>query len=115
APGLPCLWCSELLDAAEVRRDMMNESERKLDPYIVGAREPAPSVISLNGTVVSLAVSMLLGIVAGAPIDATHVIYNACGSTLRSVRSKARPDCFICSKMGVLGWGDGQLLFTRRD
>lgn len=115
APGLPCLWCSGLLDAAEVRRDMMNESERKLDPYIVGAREPAPSVISLNGTVVSLAVSMLLGIAAGAPIDATHVIYNACTSTLRPVSTKAQPDCFICSRKGVLGWGDGRPLFTRRD
>ena len=115
APGLPCLWCSELLDAAEVRRDMMNEFERRLDPYIVGAREPAPSVISLNGTVVSLAMSMLLGIVAGAPIDATHVIYNACASTLRSVRTLAQPDCFICSRNGVLGWGDGRPLFTRQD
>lgn len=115
APGLPCLWCSGLLDAAEVRRDMMNESERKLDPYIVGAHEPAPSVISLNGTVVSLAVSMLLGIAAGAPIDATHVIYNACTSTLRPVSTKPQPDCFICSRKGVLGWGDGRPLFTRRD
>jgi hypothetical protein len=115
APGLPCLWCSELLDAQQIRRDMMNESERRLDPYIVGAHEPAPSVISLNGTVVSLAVSMVLGIVAGAPIDATHVIYNACAPYLRSVRTKARPDCFICSRKGVLGWGDGRALFTRLD
>ena len=115
APGLPCLWCSGLLDAAEVRKDMMNESERKLDPYIVGAHEPAPSVISLNGTVTSLAVSMLLGIAAGAPIDATHVIYNACASTLRPVSTKAQPDCFICSRKGVLGWGDGRPLFTRQD
>ena len=115
APGLPCLWCSELLDAADVRRDMMSESERRLDPYIVGGREPAPSVISLNGTVVSVAMSMLLGIVAGAPIDATQVIYNARASTLRSVRGKGRPDCFICSLKGVLGWGDSRPLFTRRD
>ena len=114
APGLPCLWCSELLDAAEVRRDMMNESERRLDPYIVGGREPAPSVVSLNGTVVSLAVSMLLGIVVGAPIDATHVIYNACASTLRSVRGDAQPDCFMCSRAGALAWGSDRPLFTRQ-
>ena len=115
APGLPCLWCSELLDAAEVRRDMLSESERRLDPYIVGGREPAPSVISLNGAVVSLAVSMLLGIVAGAPIDATQVIYNARASTLRSVRGTSSSDCFICSTKGILGWGDGRALFTRHD
>jgi molybdopterin/thiamine biosynthesis adenylyltransferase len=115
APGLPCLWCSELLDGAEVRRDMMNESERRLDPYIVGGREPAPSVISLNGTVVSLAVSMVLGIIAGAPIDATHLIYNARASTLRSVRGAAQEDCFICSRKGALAWGADRPLLARQD
>lgn len=113
APGLPCLWCSELLDGGEVRRDMMSESERKLDPYIVGAREPAPSVISLNGTVVSLAVTMVLGIVAGASINATQLIYNALTSTVRPVTAHCQPGCFICSKSGVLGYGDSSPLFTR--
>jgi molybdopterin-synthase adenylyltransferase len=115
APGLPCLWCSELLDATEVRRDMMSESERKLDPYIVGSREPAPSVISLNGTVVSLAVTMLLGIAVGAPLDATRLMYNARSPALRSIQGQARPDCFICSKKGALAWGDRRPLFTRLD
>jgi molybdopterin/thiamine biosynthesis adenylyltransferase len=114
-PGLPCLWCSELLDAAEVRRDMMNEAERRLDPYIVEGREPAPSVISLNGTVVSLAVSMVLGIVANAPIDATHLIYNAIASTLRSVRGSCQPDCLICSGKGALAWGSNRPLLARLD
>lgn len=114
-PGLPCLWCSELLDAGQVRQDLMNESERRLDPYIVGGREPAPSVISLNGTVVSLAVSMLLGVEAGAPIDATHVIYNARAATLRSVRGSAQDGCFICSRKGALAWGADRPLLTRAD
>lgn len=115
APGLPCLWCSDLLDAAEIRRDMMNEAERRLDPYIVGSREPAPSVISLNGTVVSLAVTMLLGIAVGAPIDATRLMYNARSPALRSVQGAPKADCFICSRKGALAWGDHRRLFTRLD
>lgn len=115
SPGLPCLWCSELLDAEQVRRDMMNESERGLDPYIPGSSEPAPSVVSLNGTVVSLAVSMLLGIVSGAPFESTHLVYNGRASSLRSVRGAARSNCFICSRSGALAWGSNQQLFTRRD
>ncbi|WP_198032712.1 ThiF family adenylyltransferase [Mesorhizobium sp. WSM2561] len=115
APTLPCLWCSELLDASEVRRDMMNESERRLDPYIVGSREPAPSVISLNGTVVSLAVTMMLGIIAEAPVNATHLIYSGMAPSVRSVRGTRKPDCFICSKNGALAWGHDRPLFTRRD
>jgi molybdopterin/thiamine biosynthesis adenylyltransferase len=115
APGLPCLWCSDLLDAAEIRRDMMNEAERRSDPYIVGSREPSPSVISLNGTVVSLAVTMLLGIAVGAPVDATRLMYNARSPALRSVQGAPKADCFICSKKGALAWGDHRRLFTRLD
>lgn len=113
APGLPCLWCSELLDATEVRRDMMSESERRLDPYIVGSQEPAPSVISLNGIVVSLAVTMLLGVAVGAPFDATRLMYNASSPALRSIQGQPKQDCFICSKTGALAWGDHRRLFTR--
>ena len=101
SPTLPCLWCSELLDPSEVRRDMMNEAERRLDPYIIGSREPAPSVISLNGTVVSLAISMILGVVAEAPLDSTHLIYSAMTPSLRSVRGTPKPDCFICSRRAL--------------
>jgi len=115
APGLPCLWCSGLLDAAEIRRDLMSEAERRLDPYIVGSREPAPSVISLNGTVVSLAVTMLLGIAVGAPIDATRLMYNARSPALRAVHGEPKVDCFICSRKGALAWGDHRRLFTRLD
>lgn len=115
SPGEPCLWCSNLLSSEEVRRDMMNEYERKADPYIQGAHEPAPSVISLNGTVVSLAITMLLGLVTSAPIHAKHIIYNALTSTLRPVRAKAQTGCFICSSKGVLARGDSQQLLARQD
>ncbi|MFN4349991.1 MAG: HesA/MoeB/ThiF family protein [Hylemonella sp.] len=115
APGLPCLWCSNLLNAEEIRRDMMTDGERRADPYIVGARVPAPSVVSLNATVVSLAVTMLLGIVAGAPIPARNLLYNARTSMLKPVQGTAQTDCFICSRRGVLGRGDEQALFARQD
>lgn len=114
-PGEPCLWCSNLLSSEEVRRDMMNELERKTDPYIQGANEPAPSVISLNGTVVSLAVTMMLGLTTSAPIDSRHIIYNAVASTLRPVRALSNENCFICSPSGVLARGDSQPLFARQD
>ena len=114
-PDQPCLWCSDLLSSEEVRRDMMNAFERKSDPYIEGVHEPAPSVISLNGTVVSLAVSMMLGLMTSIPIGSRHLIYNAQTSSLRAVRASAKEDCFICSRSGVLGRGDAQKLFARQD
>lgn len=114
-PDHSCLWCSELLSSEEVRRDMMNDFERQADPYVQGANEPAPSVVSLNGTVVSLAVTMFLGLVTSVPTDARHLIYNARTSSLRSVRAAPKEDCFICSRKGVYARGDAQQLFARAD
>lgn len=114
-PDQPCLWCSELLNTGEVRRDLMNEFERKADPYIQDAHIPAPSVISLNGTVVSLAVTMFLGLVTSIPVESRHLIYNAVGPSLRSVLTTAKNDCIICSKSGAFGLGDEQKLFARMD
>jgi molybdopterin/thiamine biosynthesis adenylyltransferase/proteasome lid subunit RPN8/RPN11 len=114
-PDQPCLWCTELLSSEEVRRDLMSEFERRQDPYIPGEHEPAPAVISLNGTVVSLAVTMLLGVFTSVPVEARHLIYNARVSSLRSVRASAREQCFVCSRKGAFGRGDAQPLFARQD
>jgi molybdopterin/thiamine biosynthesis adenylyltransferase len=114
SPGQGCLWCSQLLNSEEIRRDMMSDQERKLDLYIPGSREPAPSVISLNSTVVSIAVSMFLNVVTDVPGEARYVIYDARTSKLRSVMAKSEPDCFICSTKGVLGHGSGKGLFARQ-
>src|ERR1700733_11205774 len=101
APGLACFTCSSLLDANEVRRDMMTSFERQADPYLQGTREPAPAVISLNGTGASLAVTMLLSVVAGIPISGRHILYNAMATVLRTVRAKPEPNCYICSRTGA--------------
>lgn len=113
APGHACFTCSSLLDANEVRRDMMSDFERKADPYIQGAREPAPAVMSLNGTVVSLAVTMLLSMIAGIPVGARHILYNAINSALRNVRAHPNPACYICSRSGGFARGDSWPLHAR--
>lgn len=114
-PGHACLWCSNLLSSEQVRRDMMSAFERQADPYIQGANEAAPSVISLNGTVVSLAVTMLLGTTTDMPVQGRHLIYNARTSTLRAVHAEAKDDCFICSRAGSFARGDSQPLYARHD
>jgi molybdopterin/thiamine biosynthesis adenylyltransferase len=115
SPGFPCFTCSGLLHPDEVRRDMMNAFERKSDPYVQGSHEPAPSVISLNGTVASLAITMLLAFVTGIPSKARYIIYNAMNSTLRSVRATPKENCYICSRVGALARGESFPLFARQD
>lgn len=115
SPGHACFTCSSLLDPNAVRRDMMTAFERQADPYIQGAREPAPAVMSLNGTVVSLAVTMFLSMITGMPVNARHLLYNAVRSVLRNVRANPDPGCFICSRSGSFARGDSWPLFTRQD
>lgn len=115
APGLACLVCNELLDGNEVRQDMMTTFERKADPYILGEREPAPAVMSLNSTVASLAVTMLLSVVTKLPMSGRHVLYNAIATTLRTVGSRPKADCYICSRSGALARGDSWPLLARQD
>jgi molybdopterin/thiamine biosynthesis adenylyltransferase len=115
APGLPCFTCCELLDSEEVRRDMMNAEERHRDVYIQGANEPAPAVISINGTVVSIAMTMFLAMTVGVPSESRHILYNARTPSLRAVSFTRNPNCYICSPRGVLARGEAQSLFARDD
>ncbi len=113
APGLACFTCSSLLDPNQVRQDMMTAFERQTDPYIQGTREPAPAVMSLNGTVSSLAVTMFLAVVTGIPMQARHVLYNAITSTMRAVRATPKDDCYVCSRRGAFARGDSWPIFGR--
>lgn len=115
APGLPCFTCCQLLDSEEVRRDMMNDEERQRDVYIQDSTEPAPAVISINGTVTSIAMTMFLAMTVGVPSDGRHILYNARTPSLRTVAFTRNPNCYICSSRGVLARGDAQTLFTRDD
>jgi molybdopterin/thiamine biosynthesis adenylyltransferase len=103
SPGLPCLVCTDKLDAEQVRRELMTEEQRRRDPYIVGALVPQPAVISLNSTVSSAAIMMFLAAVTGIPSDARMVIYDAVRGSLRPAAMAPRPHCIACSYDGALG------------
>lgn len=106
APGLSCLTCAGLLDPDAIRRDLMTDYERQIDPYFIGAHEPQPAVISLNGTVVSLAVTMFLAAVTGIPAEARYQVYNGTTGTVRAVTHAPDPSCIVCSTTGALARGD---------
>ncbi len=113
APGLGCFTCSNLLDPNQVRTDMMTAFERQSDPYVQGDHEAAPAVMSLNTTVASLGVTMLLAVVTGIPVEARHILYNAITSTTRVVHVTSKADCLVCSRIGAFARGDSWPLFAR--
>jgi hypothetical protein len=92
---------------------MMTMFERQADPYIQGQREPAPAVMSLNSTVASLAMTMMLSVVTSIPAKSRHLLYNAIASTLRTARAHPKANCYICSRSGSFARADSWPLFAR--
>jgi molybdopterin-synthase adenylyltransferase len=106
SPDLPCLLCSNLLDSEEIRRDFLTDAQRRADPYIVGHNEPQPAVVSINGVVASLAVTMLLSIAVGIPSPGRHLLYLVGQSTVRRVGDEPKSDCIVCSARGAYARAD---------
>jgi len=106
SPGLPCLVCQNVLDSEAVRRDFLTPEQRNADPYIVGHHEPQPSIVSINTTISSLAVTMLLGVVVGLPTHARHLVYLIDQGNVRPATGVQNSTCIVCSERGALGRGD---------
>jgi molybdopterin/thiamine biosynthesis adenylyltransferase len=106
SPGLPCLTCSDLLDPEQIRRDFLSDAERKADPYITGHSEPQPAVVSINGVVASLAVTMFLSVVAGVPSPGRHLLYLVAESVVRRIGGEPAPNCIVCSARGAYARAD---------
>lgn len=113
--GLPCLVCGNWIDASQVRLEMMTDTQRAQDPYFVGVGVPQPAVVSLNGTVASLAVTMALSALTGFPADARLLVYDAVRGTVRPTVASRNLNCIVCSAAGSLARGNLWPLPTRAD
>lgn len=113
APGLPCLVCANLINAERARVEFMTPEQRLRDAYVQGSAVPQPAVISLNSTVASAAVTMLLGATIGFPTEARWLSYDAKRGSMRSTTTDPVATCPACSAQGALCWGDDWPLPTR--
>lgn len=116
-PGGWCLHCAGTLDAGLVREEYLDEQERAREAergYLRGASVPAPSVISLNGVVASLAAlevcQLLVGVLGGG---GGRLLYRAEARALTTASVTRHPACYVCGERGVLGLGDARRLPTR--
>jgi proteasome lid subunit RPN8/RPN11 len=101
AAGLGCFVCGQLLNPEAVRVDLLTDFERAADPYVVGSREPAPAVISLNSTVASFAVTMFLDAVLALGANARFITYNGISGVTRPACVSSHPKCYVCSEGGA--------------
>ncbi len=116
-PGEPCLHCMGVLDAGLVREEFLSDDERREEQargYLRGVTEPAPSVVSLNGVVASLAVveviDILLGVFSAAP---GRLLYRAESRSVTTAMTDRDPACFVCGDRGIVGLGDARPLPRR--
>ena len=90
-PGRPCLLCSHDIDLGIAAEELAIPEERALrreHGYVSGADAPDPSVISLNGTIASMAVTEFLALVAGVRESRHYQNY----FMIEDARSSAAPD-----------------------
>src|SRR5205823_1337655 len=67
-PSDGCLWCNGLVDPTRLQLEAIGEEGQRARAY-VGVDAPAPSVITLNGVAVSMAMTDLLFSVTGLLAD----------------------------------------------
>lgn len=107
APGQACLWCSKDLDPEQVRRELMTDDQRAADQYVQGAtRVVQPAVISLNSTMASVSMTMMLAVVAGVPSAPRYVLYQGNRARMNATVAARDEACPFCGPTAPLGWGD---------
>jgi molybdopterin/thiamine biosynthesis adenylyltransferase len=114
APGLPCLTCTGALDGMAILRELQTPEQRAADPYVQGVHEPQPAVISINSTVTSLAVTMLLGAVTPVPTRPRFLSYDGLRGRVSEMAAATHPECIVCSSAGALARGATWRLPVRR-
>ncbi|MGY6126061.1 ThiF family adenylyltransferase [Paraburkholderia strydomiana] len=110
APGLPCLICSGALNSQRIREELMTDEQRAADPYFNHGGVKQPAVISLNSTMVSMAVTMFLGAFTKVPARGRWQSYDAIRGTVRLFSTKAQADCGVCGTEGISGEGEAREL-----
>jgi hypothetical protein len=108
ANGKGCLVCQSVLDQEAIARDRMTTEQRDMHDRIYGVRRDelagtGPMVVSVNGTVASLAVTEFMAFVTEIRSPAGHLVYRGDKQVIRRVVDPHEPDCYFCTEMRRAG------------
>jgi molybdopterin-synthase adenylyltransferase len=100
--GSGCLSCLGLLDQEEMRRDLLSPEHRDAHDSAYGLDSavlegPGPSIVSVNGVVSSLAVTLFMEFVTGLSEPPRHLRYLGEQRVLRVSLDEPDPQCFYCN------------------
>ena len=105
-PGRPCLLCAAEIDVRIAAEELENEDQRRFrreHGYVSGADVPAPSVISLNATVASIAVTEFLALATGVRQSQCYTYYDLLEQRMGPRIVRANDNCVACA---VAAFGD---------
>ena len=99
--GNGCLVCLDVLDQKALARAAQTPEQARADEAIYGVRRTAlgtsgPMVVSINGTVASLAVTEFIALVTGLRPVTRYQTYYGHSSRIMTSRDEAIPDCYYC-------------------
>ena len=115
APGLACLHCYlNVLDANLVRLELLHPTARARDPYGFPPHVVQPAVVSINGVVSSLAVTMLLQTLTTISGDARSLRYDAVAGRLREAVAMSMRRCPDCARQ-YSALGDNAKILARSE
>lgn len=103
-PDAPCLLCAGEIMPTEAYNDLAPREEieaKKHQGYVSGEDVPSPSVISLNGTMASMAVTEFLALVAGVRPVKEGMYYDMLEQQSGRRETKPNAKCYSCSLKGV--------------
>lgn len=99
-PGDFCLICAEEIDLEVAREELESQKEklyRQALGYGLGKAVPSPAVVSLNGTIASLAVTEFLMLVTGLRQPQRRITYKGMRGVFRESLDEKKPNCIICN------------------
>jgi len=108
-PGRGCLWCSGLIDPAELSIELLPDVDRPAARY--GTGDAAPAVVTLNGIAASLATTQVMLAVANRHVNGEALglrLHPAHGRVRQTEPVLGRADCSECT--GRLGLADAASL-----
>jgi molybdopterin/thiamine biosynthesis adenylyltransferase len=103
-PGRPCLLCAGEINPRIAAEELESEEQREFrrqHGYVAGADVVAPSVISLNGTVASIAVTELLGLLTGVKKPNYYTYYDLLEQRVGPRIVKANEKCVACATVAL--------------
>jgi len=109
-PDGPCLECLSILNPETIQQEMrqIEDGQRVQHGYISGATVEAPSVISLNGVIASLAVTAFLSLLTGFESQKdpdTYQVYRVLKGDVRLATMTPTNSCTLCKEVRSLGDG----------